>query len=148
MSLYQCTKCGCLENTALSGCSHGTYLLNSDHKEGRNLEAIASYKEILGLKPEEPFTDLCSACCPVWFDKGDYGIGLCPCPRPGRHGGGVWHGEFDRMFLPMGMFYTNREGNLAHKETHDTDVQKYAIRFEKCGEGPGPEVAAHAEHAD
>ena len=40
---------------------------------------------------------------------------------------GVWHNRFPRIVLPMGMFKTNKEGNLAHIETGDTDVKKYAI---------------------
>lgn len=40
---------------------------------------------------------------------------------------GVWHSQFDRIYLPKGMFITNHEGNLAHKETGDTNVRKYAL---------------------
>lgn len=41
---------------------------------------------------------------------------------------GEWHGKFPRMFLPKGMFVTDRHGNLAHKETGDTDITKYEIK--------------------
>ena len=41
---------------------------------------------------------------------------------------GVWHGRFEKIILPLGMFVTNREGNLEHKETGDTDIKKYAIK--------------------
>lgn len=44
---------------------------------------------------------------------------------------GEWHGKFERVFLPKGMFVTNREGNLAHKETGDTDFRKYQIQPEE-----------------
>ena len=40
---------------------------------------------------------------------------------------GVWHGKFKKLLLPKGMFITNGQGNLAHKETGDTDISKYAI---------------------
>lgn len=40
---------------------------------------------------------------------------------------GTWHGKFPKIILPIGMFITDRHGNLAHKETGDTDVAKYAI---------------------
>jgi hypothetical protein len=73
VSLYQCEKCGCCENTAL-GCYWG--------RERK----------------------LCSEC-----------------------GTGKWHGEFDKVLLPKGQFVTNDEGNLAHRETGDTDFLKYAL---------------------
>ncbi|CAH0531857.1 hypothetical protein CTH30272_04105 [Allocatenococcus thiocycli] len=40
---------------------------------------------------------------------------------------GEWHGEFKRVFLPKGMFKTNKQGNLEHIETGDTDFTKYKI---------------------
>ncbi|RLA20267.1 MAG: hypothetical protein DRQ62_10805 [Gammaproteobacteria bacterium] len=40
---------------------------------------------------------------------------------------GVWHGQFKKIILPKGMFVTNRQGNLEHKETGDTDILKYVI---------------------
>lgn len=43
-------------------------------------------------------------------------------------GEGKWHGDWERVYLPKGMFVTNREGNLAHKENGDTDFRKYAIQ--------------------
>lgn len=39
---------------------------------------------------------------------------------------GTWHGQFPKMMLPIGMFVTNGQGNLEHKETGDTDLKKYA----------------------
>lgn len=54
---------------------------------------------------------VCSACDTAYDLRGD----------------GKWHGKFGRVFLPKGMFVTNHEGNLAHKETGDTDFRKYAI---------------------
>lgn len=40
---------------------------------------------------------------------------------------GTWHGLFPKMLLPIGMFVTNNQGNLAHKDTGDTDLSKYAL---------------------
>lgn len=140
MSLFQCTKCGCLENTACTSCYMGTYMMNSDWKEPKlrkeHREALASYKKILGLKPEEPFGIYCSACCPMWFnDKGGFGIGPNPNPKPGKPerggGGGLWHGEWTRMFLPKGKFETAPNGNLRHIETKDEEVRKYALPKEE-----------------
>lgn len=78
MSLFQCSECGCCENTAL--CNYHW----------------RRYKKL---------PDACSACEPD----------------------GKWHGEFERVFLPKGMFVTNRDGNLAHKQTGDTDFRKHAV---------------------
>ena len=41
---------------------------------------------------------------------------------------GKWHGEFPKVLLPKGQFITNDRGNLAHKETGDTDILKYALK--------------------
>lgn len=40
---------------------------------------------------------------------------------------GQWHGMFERLFLPKGLFITNLRGNLAHISTGDDDIRKYAI---------------------
>jgi hypothetical protein len=58
---------------------------------------------------------LCSAC-----DK-----------DPNYKSGGQWHNRFERVFLPKGMFVTNRDGNLAHRETGDTDYLKYRLSSPK-----------------
>lgn len=73
-----------------------------------------------------------------WFDwtgiedrKGQH---LCSVCMPTRYSDGTvatkgdrWHGQFDRIFLPKGMFKTNKRGNLEHIESGSEDVQKYAI---------------------
>ena len=38
-----------------------------------------------------------------------------------------WHGRFERVFLPMGMFKMNRIGNLEHIETGSEDFRAFAI---------------------
>lgn len=117
MSLFQCGPCGCLENTA---CTSGYH--SRDEYLKRDAAAYESYRQVLGLKPDEPWPGLCSACVPIWFtDEGEtYGIG----PRPADYkkhkyldGDGMWHGTFARKFLPRGLFHTDEQGNLRHIET-------------------------------
>lgn len=126
MSLFQCDRCGCLENTSCTG-GYWTMKLVEDYPE-----VAASYRKVLGLAPDEPFGAYCSVCDPAWFDaRGHYGIG----PRPKQYkdsmgigdGEGKWHGKFERIFLPKGKFHTNDDGNLAHIETLDTDIDKYVL---------------------
>lgn len=100
MSIYQCEHCGCRENTAT-----GNYAFR------RKVE----WFDWTGMEDRKGKA-LCSACTPrnrpeggVWEDFGH------------------WHGRFPRLFLPKGMFITDRQGNLAHKETGDTEIYKYAI---------------------
>jgi hypothetical protein len=100
MSLFQCERCGCCENTALAcqGCDG----------------YAVTFFDWTGIEDRKG-KKLCSACAPTEYADG----GLTQY--------GKWHGQFPRVFLPMGMFHTNHEGNLAHKETGDTDFRKYAI---------------------
>ena len=86
--------------------------------------AIQHYRQQLGLKPGQRARDLCwcSACSPVWYDEhGAYGVGPNPRPSPERAsrngGGGQWHGEFARHYLPKRQFETDRHGNLVHIRT-------------------------------
>ncbi len=41
---------------------------------------------------------------------------------------GEWHGKFNKLVLPIGIFVTNAQGNLEHKETGETDLSKYEIK--------------------
>jgi len=66
---------------------------------------------------------LCSACGPTKYIHGK--------PTECGH----WHGEFDRVFLPPGMFKTARNGNLEHVETGDQDFRKYAIANDPARKG-------------
>ena len=101
MSLFQCENCGCVENTALSCQGIGKFAA-----KWFNWNGIEDRK---GKK-------LCSECAPPKHNDGtDSGLGK-------------WHGEFPQIFLPMGMFKTNKEGNLAHIDTGDTDYREYAIQ--------------------
>ena len=70
MSLFQCAKCGCKENTALTmGYRGGIF----EPREGF-----------------DPQSHYCSAC---WE--------------------GEWHGEFPRVFYPLGTMRTDRDGSSA-----------------------------------
>ena len=106
MSLYQCEHCGCCENTAL-----GHYWSARDYADDYDWTGIEERK---GLR-------LCSACAPSRYSRG------------GKTGGGTWHGKFARTFLPMGMFKTNRRGNLEHIETGSEDFRAYAIEIPSPG---------------
>ena len=101
MSLFQCEHCGCCENTALS--SQGFYWTE--------LFDFAGIEDRRGKK-------LCSACGPSKYSDGT------------KANGGEWHGKFDRVFLPMGMFRTADNGNLEHIEMGDQDFRKYEVTKE------------------
>ena len=114
MSVFQCDKCGCIENSACTPAYHCMIMIEDG-------PAAQSYKEILGLQPNDKFGKYCCACSPIWFDdEGRYGIGPRPRGYEGRisdRTNGKWHGKFERKFLPKGMFRTDRVGNLRHKKT-------------------------------
>lgn len=102
MSLFQCENCGCAENTALS-LSGFQYL-----KDNFNWNGI---ENLYGLK-------LCSACGPSTYKNGSI------------TGYGIWHNQFKRRYLPLGLFKTNRVGNLEHIKNGDQDYPKYEIQRE------------------
>ena len=99
MSLFQCEHCGCAENTALS--SQGFKVLQ-DRFDWTGIEDRRGKR-------------LCSACGPTKYSDGTESFY------------GQWHGKFDRIFLPMGQFRTNKVGNLEHIETGDDDFRKFAL---------------------
>jgi hypothetical protein len=100
MSLFQCGNCGCCENTALS--SQGCDGFAAEFFDWHGIEDRKGKK-------------LCSACAPTKFADGTL-------TKYGK-----WHEQFDRVFLPLGMFRTARNGNLEHIETGDQDFRKYAL---------------------
>jgi hypothetical protein len=103
MSLFQCDKCGCLDNTACGGNYHLRHRRNEDWYGIPNGVA------------------LCCACTPSHTLDGEL-----VNKRAGK-----WHNEFDRVFLPKGEFFTNNDGNLEHKETgllSDEFVKEYPER--------------------
>ena len=102
MSLFQCDVCGCMDNTALA--------------IGEPLAGSKSYAKIFdwnGMK-ERIGKELCSACAPSFYSDG------------AKTKMGKWHNQFNRYFLDKGMFFTNSDGNLEHKETGRTDIEKMA----------------------
>lgn len=100
MSLYQCEHCGCCENTAL-----GCYWSAKVEPE------LFDWKGIEDRRGKY----LCSACGPARYSDGI-------ATRFGQ-----WHGQFPRLFLPLGMFKTNKGGNLEHIETGSEDYRTYQI---------------------
>ena len=119
MSLFQCDKCGCVENTA---CSDGGYMIKYLITKERKPEVYKSYKKVLGLTEEDEFGKYCCVCNPVWFaDNRQYGIGENPNKKE-------WHNKFERIFLPKGEWITNKVGNLEHKITGEQDYYKYVIK--------------------
>jgi len=99
MSLFQCERCGCCENTALS------------HDGFVRVQFFdwAGIEDRFGKK-------LCSACGPTQYVDG------YPTEDEGH-----WHQHFDRVFLPKGMFRTAQNGNLEHIENGDQNFRKYAV---------------------
>ena len=102
MPIFQCDNCGTAENTALTKCNSSNLELRVE-----NQTLLAEYRLQLGLTEDEPFGKYCSACCPL--------------------GEKEWHGSFDRIYLPLGKFETAPNGNLRHKDSHDENLQNYAI---------------------
>lgn len=100
MSLFQCEQCGCRENTALACQGCDGYAVEFFDWQG--------FEDRKGKK-------LCSACAPT----------KCVDGTPTEFG--KWHDQFDRVFLPMGMFRTARNGNLEHVANGDQDFRKYAV---------------------
>ena len=99
MSLFQCENCGCVENTA---CAAQGFRVMTELFDWAGIEERAGKL-------------VCSACGPTKYMDGE----------PTEYG--KWHGEFKRTYLPMGMFKTNRVGNLEHIETGEEDYREYEI---------------------
>ena len=106
MSIFQCSKCGAIENTATSRGGYTVAVMTKQIPDVSN-----SYREVLGLKPDEKLAEYCCLCSPVWFtETGAYGVGKNPKPKK-------WHDRFPRQFLPKGKYETAPNGNLRDKET-------------------------------
>lgn len=97
MSLFQCQVCGCKENTALSnqGCNGFTV----------DWYDWTGFEDRKGKK-------LCSACGPTKYSDG------MPTEL------GKWHGQFERVFLPLGKYRTDRRGNLELIPTNESGEVK------------------------
>lgn len=102
MSLFQCQHCGCCENTALT--NHGwPYKGWEKHFDWTGIENRKGMQ-------------LCSACSPTNYSDGK------SCSKSGR-----WHEQFERVYLPQGEFFTNKTGNLEHRETGSEDFRQFRI---------------------
>jgi hypothetical protein len=102
MSLFQCEYCGCCENTALSNGG----AIDHERYDWTNIR-------------ERKGKMLCSECAPSKYANGkDTGLGK-------------WHGDFEKVYLPLGEFKTNTRGNLKHKETGSTEWKLFAVSFPK-----------------
>lgn len=102
MSLFQCENCGCCENTALSFQGHKLLTDSFDWTGKEELEGKM----------------LCSSCGPEKFADGTTN------PK-----GGGWHGKFERVFLPLGEWKTNQQGNLEHIRSGDTNYRNHSDRI-------------------
>lgn len=103
MSLFQCEVCGCMDNTALSSVCTS------------QLPEVFDWSGVEDRMGKE----LCSACAPKYHADGK------------KSGLGAWHGEFDRVYLPMDQFFTNKCGDLEHRNSGSTHIRKFAIKIEK-----------------
>jgi hypothetical protein len=112
VGLFVCSKCGCVDNTALSNGYHSMVMLSLSPQDARTIEVLANARATLGLAPDAPLGVYCSVCTPIWFDHGSYGKGPNPNPTPGK---GLWHGEFPRQFLPHGLFEKGPDGEIRSK---------------------------------
>jgi hypothetical protein len=65
-----------------------------------------------------------TACCDYHWRKSEGKTALCSVCDPEI---AKWHDRFVRTFLPIGMFKTAKNGNLAHIKTGDENYLKYAI---------------------
>ena len=104
MSLFQCENCGCVENTALASQGIGKWM--------------NKYFDWSGIKDREGKL-LCSACGPTKYSDGTH-TEL-----------GKWHNQFDREYLPIGKFKTNKVGNLECIATGDDCYKNYVIKSAK-----------------
>jgi hypothetical protein len=103
MSIFNCDKCGCIENTATS---EGGWLLPAFVKARQVPEDVqASWRKVLGLTESAKFGHYCSVCCPIWYNPctcghaphlygyNCYGYGMGPNPNPRK-----WHDIFPREY--------------------------------------------------
>ena len=99
MPLFQCQKCGCVDNSA---CGHYWRANRPEKYDWTDME------EYRGMK-------LCAVCGPRNYANG----------APTEFG--VWHKRFKRCFLPLGLFEENSDGGLTNKENGDSNYTQYYI---------------------
>lgn len=90
MSWIQCERCGCAETTSLAA---------------QTAPLVSYVFDWYALEQWEKKI-LCSACGPKLYNTGE------------PTGYGKWHGQFERIYLPMGMFVSTHQGDLVHKKTN------------------------------
>ena len=105
MAIFQCGKCGCAENTACTAFFDGEW---------------TSRFKVPAEDMQYNKLPLCCMCIPEFYKNGEIN----------KQRKVKWHNRFSRVFLPLGEYHTNQEGNLAHKETGSTDYRKHAIKIE------------------
>lgn len=114
MSLFQCSHCGCVENTALShqGFTIRKHIYDWSSAKGQNKDTVkVSYGIFLSIETYR----LCCVCGPVTYANGVE-----------VKGAGVWHGQFSIEFLPKLQYVTNDQGNIEHVSGCSVDVCQYS----------------------
>ena len=99
MSLMQCVKCGCVENT--NGTSSALWVMPS----------IFDWNGLEEFKGKR----LCCVCMPLHYSSGEI-----------IEKAGKWHNRFKRVFLPKGDWHTNSDGNLEN-DKGEIDYSEYEI---------------------
>lgn len=117
MSLFQCDRCGCVENSA---CSDG-YLMRFMFDE-TDPAVVKSYREAVGLADGEEFGCYCCVCSPIQYTADERAY--APFQEEHRN---KWHNMFSRVFLPIGEWETDKVGNLRHKKTGETNYKKHGL---------------------
>lgn len=87
MSLYQCQRCGCIENTACG------------HYHCRTTDLFTDF-----LPGTEKGMKLCSECGPRKYASG----------KPTEYG--KWHNHFEKAYYPLGSLVTDNNGNIRFKD--------------------------------
>lgn len=100
MSLMQCGKCGCVDNSATSEFGARWKWTMGEHPDRHKLAKVAGYETF-----EEAPEELCCVCSPVYFKDGSYDF-----EPTVKH---EWHGSFERKFWPKGSLTTDQVGNIA-----------------------------------
>jgi hypothetical protein len=99
MPLFQCQKCGCVDNSATG------HYWRANRVEKYDWTGLEEFKGKI----------LCAVCGPRFYASG----------APTEFG--VWHKRFKRDFLPLGQFEENSEGGLTNKENGDRNYTQYYI---------------------
>lgn len=102
MSLFQCAKCGCVDNTSTGLDCFADFI--TDMYDWTGLEEYRGQ-------------NLCSACAPTKNEDGTQSEFT-----------GEWTSGIDRTYLEKGKWKTNDDGNLEHIETGETNYRNYMLK--------------------